>query len=439
MEPSAIRVFDPLYGRFQLTPLESRVFAVPELQRLRYIRMCNINSMLITGASEVSRFEHALGTLRLAREWMSLRQLPSSIAEAIALAALLHDMQTGPFGHSLEYVLHAKHGDRFRHEDLAYGHAIRYHQAADASVSFLGRRFAASDVAGDLWPVVADMINGKGKYGPLISGTIDLDNIDNVIRLAYHAGVAGTDDSTCAIHLARDLDVTPEGPAFSVRSFVHLERWQRIRHDLYELLLLDWADFSAKAMLQYALECALTDDLLDPSAWVYTDNELLDKLWSIGIGEFQGIRDMVRRLRTGDLFTPLVLLESPNVDTYRLLDNAATKYSLVAALKSHSRSAGYNYQYVLHFIRDVAKTDRAVDIIEKESGRSMRIGRDSNRLLIGLFTSRPVHDATIANELQNCFRQLLDHHGVHSTRPISDPVLDSRGDDTHSRQMELFD
>lgn len=64
MEPSAIRVFDPLYGRLQLTPLESRVFAVPELQRLRYIRMCNINSMLITGASEISRFEHALGTLR---------------------------------------------------------------------------------------------------------------------------------------------------------------------------------------------------------------------------------------------------------------------------------------------------------------------------------------------------------------------------------------
>ncbi|GAB4154232.1 MAG: hypothetical protein Tsb009_30830 [Planctomycetaceae bacterium] len=395
--------------------------------------------MLITGASEISRFEHALGTLRLAREWMSRRQLPSNIADAISVAALLHDVQTGPFGHSLEYVLHAEHGDRFRHEDLAHGHAIQYHQAADASVSFLGRRFAASDVVGDLWPVVADMINGKGTYGPLISGTIDLDNIDNVFRLAYHVGVAGTDDSSCALQLASDLDITPEGPALPVRSFVHLERWQRIRHDLYTLLLLDWAEFSAKAMLQYALERALTDDQLDPSSWKYTDNELLDQLWEIGIGEFQDIRDMVRRLRTGDLFAPLALLESPNVDTYRLLDNAEAKRSLVAALKSHSRNVGHNNQYLLHFIRDVAKTDRAVDIIEKESGRSMRIGRSSNRLLIGLFTSRPVHDAELAADLQECFRKLLNYRGVHMTTPINDPLPKVEGESKCPRQMELFD
>ncbi|MCB9924542.1 MAG: HD domain-containing protein [Planctomycetaceae bacterium] len=439
MEPSAIRVFDPLYGRLQLTPLESRVFAVPELQRLRYIRMCNINSMLITGASEISRFEHALGTLRLAREWTSHRQLPCDIAEAIAVAALLHDVQTGPFGHSFEYVLQAEHGDRFRHEDLSHGHAVRYHQAADASVSFLGRSFGASKVLGDLWPLVADMINGKGVYGPLISGTIDLDNIDNVFRLAYHVGVAGTEDSSCALQLARDLDVTPDGPALPVRSFVHLERWQRIRHDLYGLLLLDWADFSAKAMLQYALERVLNDDQLDPSAWKYTDNELLDQLWNIGIGEFQDIRDMVRRLRTGDLFVPLVLLESPDVETYRLLDNAEAKRSLVAALKSRSREAGHSCQYLVHFIRDVAKTDRAVDVIEKESGRSIRMGRDSNRLLIGLFTSRPVHNAELADDLRGCFRKLLDHHGVHGTRPIVDPVFEAESADMDSRQMELFD
>ena len=169
-------------------------------------------------------------------------------------------------------------------------------------MSFLGRRFAAHEVVGDLWPQIEEMINGKGAYGPLISGSIDLDNIDNVFRLAYHVGVAGKEDSSYALELARNLDVTPEGPAIASRFLVHIERWQRVRHDLYSLLLLDWADFSAKAMLQYALERALTDGLLDPSAWRSTDNELLDQLWEIGVGEFQDIRDMVRRLRTGDSF-----------------------------------------------------------------------------------------------------------------------------------------
>jgi HD superfamily phosphohydrolase len=283
------------------------------------------------------------------------------------------------------------------------------------------------------------MIKGNGTYGPLISGTIDLDNIDNVFRLGYHAGVATTDDSSSALQLARDLDVTPQGPTLPARSLIHLERWQHVRHDLYEMLLLDWAEFSAKAMLQYTLERALTHDQLDSSAWKYTDNELLDQLWSIGIGEFQDIRDMVRRLRTGDLFAPLALLESPDVETYRLLDNATTKRSIVAELKSYSRKAGHNCQFLLHFIRDVAKTDRAVDIIEKESGRGVRLGRDSNRLLIGLFTSRPVCDGRIGDDLQGRFRRLLGHHGVHSTRPLSDPVPEPRGAGTPSRQRELFD
>lgn len=439
MEPSPIRILDPLYGRLELTALESRVFAVPELQRLRYIRMCNINSMLITGASEISRFEHALGTLRLAREWTSRRQLSPHIAEAVTIAALLHDVQTGPFGHSLEYVLHAEHGDNFRHEDLAHGHSIRYHQASDASVSFLGRQFAASDVLGDHWPVVAEMINGKGKYGPLISGTIDFDNIDNVFRLAYHVGVAGREDSLHALQLSRELDVTPLGPTLSSRFFTHLERWQKIRHDLYELLLLDWADFSAKAMLQYALERALSGKQLDTSAWKYTDSELLDKLWDLGIGEYQDIRDMVRRLRTGDLFVPIVMLESPDIGAYSLLDCAAVKQRLVAELKRHSSKAGHNCQYLLHLIRDVAKTDRAVDIIEKESGQPVRIGRDSNRLLIGLFASRAISDIRISNDLEGHFRKMLGDHGVSRTQPISDPVAESRGTIKNSRQMELFD
>lgn len=68
------RCWDPLYGRTELSHFEYALLSTPEVQRLRYIRMCNINSMLVTGASEISRFEHSLGVLRLVQEWIDAHQ-----------------------------------------------------------------------------------------------------------------------------------------------------------------------------------------------------------------------------------------------------------------------------------------------------------------------------------------------------------------------------
>ena len=159
----------------------------------------------------------------------------------------------------------------------------------------------------------------------------------------------------------------------------------------------------------------------------------------MGIGEYQDVRDMVRRLRTGDLFAPLALLESPDVEAYKYLDNASVKQSLISAIKAYSYKIGHNGQYLIHFIRDVAKTDRAINIIEKESGSTLQIGQDSSRLLIGLFTSRPVNDRQTANDLKVCLQNLLVNHGVYTTRPIIDPMLDSHNVENSSRQLELFD
>ena len=75
------RIWDPLYGRTKLTEFEARLISLPEIQRLRYIRMCNINSLLVTGASEISRFEHTLGVLRLAQEWARANELEPMAAE----------------------------------------------------------------------------------------------------------------------------------------------------------------------------------------------------------------------------------------------------------------------------------------------------------------------------------------------------------------------
>ena len=53
---------------------------------------------------------------------------------------------------------------------------------------------------------IAQYIKGKGEYGPLISGSMDLDNIDNVYRMSYHMGL--TTDTLTPVEISKSISVS---------------------------------------------------------------------------------------------------------------------------------------------------------------------------------------------------------------------------------------
>lgn len=59
----------------------------------------------------------------------------------------------------------------------------------DANYKYAGFQFKSKHFRKS-WVNISQLIEGTSELGALISGNIDLDNIDNVIRLAYHVGVA---------------------------------------------------------------------------------------------------------------------------------------------------------------------------------------------------------------------------------------------------------
>lgn len=430
------RLFDPLYGLLVPDQHEWNLLFCPEVQRLRQVRLCNINSLLVPGASEVMRFEHSLGVLRLAKEWLACHKIPRDEAEDLSKACILHDIYTGPFGHTAQYIFEDNALDgEFRHEDLDDANSRMYHQITHANVAYAGSAFQASTLCGDRWANVSDLIRGRGRLGALVSGSIDFDNIDNVFRLAFHAGLCEREDALTALGLARDMEPASDCIVVSANGVEMITRWQAVRRRLYEFLLLDWAEFSAKAMLTRAFEDAVKMQMIGLDSWRLTDEEMIQHLQSGSVGDAQAVEDMLRRLRLGDLYTPLVMARSSSVGAYKELAKIEVKRKIESAIRDKAyekeiekatREKGYEKKcgpsFLVHFILDVRKTDRAINVQLRDTGKEMTLGTDSRSLLVGVFTNAPVVPLRDAERAASVALSILADSGCAELIPLDDPM-----------------
>ena len=378
-------IFDVLYGKIQFPDYVWKILPSPELQRLREVRLCNINSLCLTGGANINRYEHALGTAYLAllclKKWPTL--IPLEVQRRIVLAALLHDISSGAFGHSVQYVIHSS---GFEHE--AVDHLF---DAVDASPAFTYQHLSLEPVffgmpkhlhtllGNERAEFIVNLIAGRGYYGQLISAEMDLDNIDNVFRLAYHIGV--TRDTTTPLHLAQSIWVSSNGLTVSRDAIKLVQRWQMVRRRLYDFLLLNPDEFSAKCMLERALTRGASEaDFL----WHDVDFELLQKI----AGASSEGKDLASRLMIGNLYGCLGIYVTTNIDCHDQLADGVVRGELEKrlsqALRNVKIAALTNAVVRLHTIRDVGKTERGVTVAT-DDGAAITIGAESRRVLIGVF------------------------------------------------------
>ena len=187
---------DSIHGDLHLTDFELKVVDTVEMQRLRRIKQLGFTNLVYPGANH-TRFEHSIGTLFLANKVGTTLELDKEVVELLRICGLLHDIGHSPFSHVSEKALKHKH------------ETVTKEIIADSNITdIVEERF---DVK-----LITSIIDGKTKYGKIISGDLDVDRMDYLARDSYYTGVAyGIIDTERLIYSLtyddNDLVLSPKG------------------------------------------------------------------------------------------------------------------------------------------------------------------------------------------------------------------------------------
>lgn len=268
-------VRDPLWNNIRLDSLSIELIDTPAFQRLRYVRQLGLAFLVYPGATH-SRFEHALGTLHLARRTLNLFEELDEFSAVgrdecalIRAAALLHDIGHYPFSHALEEI------GAMHHEDVARP-LITEGEVAETLRRELGPTAPERIIA---------LIRGRSDspLQGLISGSIDLDKLDYLRRDAFMCGVSygeiDVDRLINALTILRDPETGQPRVGMVEKGLSALESLLFAKYQMYRNVYWHHAVRSATAMYKRVVGDALDTGALDARTLAaFTDEGILHTL-----------------------------------------------------------------------------------------------------------------------------------------------------------------
>ena len=322
-----------------LTPRVRQLIDTAEFRRLAQISQLGLVSLVYPAANH-TRQEHSLGVYRVAIEFLdrlaSDERFASVItpadAELFLVAALLHDIGHWPFCHPIEDIRLQRVPD---HELLAN--------------SFLLEGEIA-DVLREEWGInprdVAALLNSKPRerktriLHSLLSGPIDVDKVDYLMRDSLHAGVPyGRNFDQARLVQSLCLNEAGDGLAITDKGKTAAEMMVFARYVMFSEVYWHHAVRSATAMLQrafYLLHHALDMDGL----FRMTERPFIDTLF-IAAGDgpardlldglFGSSRRLYKRLAQYSLFEEPALYARLARRPYTWLVHCAEQFASVAS------------------------------------------------------------------------------------------------------------
>lgn len=310
MSESPRVIHDPVYGTVYPDRLEWLIIRSLPVQRLKGIQQLALVDTVYPGAIH-TRFEHSIGTMHMAGLIASHLGLEDLSIRKARLAGLLHDVGHPAFSHAVELVL-ARNPDL---QPLIDEKPMKSHEQFTEKAVLAHRfgeeacRIAEDELGPGIFDEVAELIRGgRPPLGQIISGDMDADRIDFLLRDSHHSGVnlglvdldqivLSLDVRDSKIILAGDGDYRQDLSITAAESMLVA----RAHH--YSALIHHPRVQSARAMLLFAIESVL--DRINPDEarskvlrffTEFTDPDLLEFLRREGD---DGVRAILDRLRGG--------------------------------------------------------------------------------------------------------------------------------------------
>ncbi len=261
-----MKIFDIVYGQIEFAPWESELFHLPEIARLRDISQSTVPPVFVPVGICATRFDHLLGTAYLTKVLCELRSEFRPYRKELFFAGLLHDAGTPPFTHLSEHFMKDLIGTDHEEQVEALLRNPVVLQVLKKNKVDPGRVLA--------------YINGKLKpLSDVINSSLDLDNLDNLLRFGLSTGTYRVDpyDPRTIISAFRydGREVYFEDRAGRLR--LELRKWERGRHGIYSYIY-STMNLAPGMMLDRAMGFAYARRQLPKSFFDLTDSEALSFL-----------------------------------------------------------------------------------------------------------------------------------------------------------------
>ena len=190
----------PIWGHIPLSRPLKKILSHPSFLRLKGVRQLSFSQQVYPGATH-TRFEHSIGVYHLMKLILQ-RMITSPLAlslqddifnfddhncRVLLSACLLHDIGHFPHAHIIEEQI-PQYGSEpvFLHHEELCSHFIYEDNPGVSSIA---------EILHDEWRVspesVINLITGSAgnHFGKLISGTLDPDKMDYLMRDAHHCNI----------------------------------------------------------------------------------------------------------------------------------------------------------------------------------------------------------------------------------------------------------
>jgi HD superfamily phosphohydrolase len=345
-------VRDPIHGDIKITGMLVDLLKTPEVQRLHNIKQLGFAHLVFPGAHH-TRFEHSLGSSMIASQIADILALNGKGKELITCAAQLHDIGHGPFSHTLESILLERFG--VNHVDLTEKLILGNYDILDVKeqqyisapkVHEILDKYQVNEK--DIVNIIRGKLSKKSYLSQLLNSTIDVDQLDYLMRDAYYTGVAYG-----MIDLQRLLQTIMiyKGNLTIMRKGVNVvENILMARALMYSSVYFHKTVRIPELMLSKALEKIPGAEPFE--FFRMTDAEIMTSLKTMG--QFQ--QEIITRLKYRDLFKQAYAVSSQDLDKQGFNVVKKLEDVLIRRQKEHELEDVFNIPKG-HIIIDVPRSE----------------------------------------------------------------------------------